>query len=311
MSAEIRAFRRDDGVQVTALVNAHVQAVLPGVAVPQNAVMGQLERDAGEFIVDPWVAERRMLVAEERGRIVAAALLHRYADDQRVGESYRNTGSIHWLVCWRDAAYWPDATAAGEALMQRCVEQLERWNVAAIHAGSELPAPAVYGVPDCWPHIAELYERAGFTHSGRVEVILVAAVAEIPRPGGAPIDGLWARRAFGVNGTRFCATSNGQSIGLIEVESDLTRGGARACFAGWADIGNLEVDDEFQRQGIASWLLATAADWLEVGRVDRLLAYAWPEEEAKLAFLDRCQFKELTRTRRGWTHRREDAATSR
>jgi hypothetical protein len=157
MSAEIRAFRRGDGEQVTALVNAHVQAVLPGGSLPQNAVMGQLERDAGEFIVDPWVAERRMLVAEERGRIVAAALLHRYADEERVGEWYRNRGSIQWLVCWRDASYWPDAAAAGAALVQRCVEQLERWNVGAFHAGGGLPAPAVYGVPDssvttsgCW-----------------------------------------------------------------------------------------------------------------------------------------------------------------
>ena len=84
MSAVIRAFRRADGEQVTALVNAHVQAVLPGVSVPQNAVLGQLERDPGEFIVDPWVEERRLLVAESRGRIVAAALLHRYADGEHV-----------------------------------------------------------------------------------------------------------------------------------------------------------------------------------------------------------------------------------
>ena len=42
MAAEVRAFRRTDGEQVTALVNAHVQAVIPGVSVPQNAVLAQL-----------------------------------------------------------------------------------------------------------------------------------------------------------------------------------------------------------------------------------------------------------------------------
>ncbi len=302
MSVEVRAFRRADGEQVTALVNAHVQAVLPGVSVPQNAVLGQLERDTSEFIVYPWVAERRMFVAEERGRIVAAALLHRYADEEHVSESYRDSGSIHWLVCWRDAPYWPDATAAGAALMRRCVEQLQGWSVRSVHASGELPAPVVYGVPNCWPHIADLYQNAGFVHTGRIEIVLVAAVAEIPRPVAAPIEGLRTRREFGVNGTRICAVLDGsQSIGAIEVESDLTRGGARSRFAGWADIGNLEVDTEFQRQGVASWLLGETAAWLEIGRVDRLVAYGWPEEEAKLAFLQRCQFNELVRTRRGWT----------
>jgi GNAT superfamily N-acetyltransferase len=300
MSAEIRAFRRADGEQVTALVNAHVQAVMPGVSVPPNAVHGQLERDASEFIVDPWVEERRMLVAEERGRVVAAALLYRYSTDERVGASYRGSGSIEWFVCWLDAPFWPDAGAGGGALMQRCIEQLSAWNVTVMHADGRLPAPAVYGIPDCWPHIAELYERTGFTPRGRVEVILVAKVADIPRPD-APIDGLEVRREFGINGTRFCAVHDGRSIGFVEVESDLTRGGTRARFAGWSDIGNLEVDEQFQRRGVASWLLGQAASWLEIGRVDRLLAYGWPEEVAKLDFLRGCSFKELTRTRRGWT----------
>lgn len=301
MAAEVRAFRRTDGEQVTALVNAHVQAVIPGVSVPQNAVLAQLERDPGEFVVDPWVAERRMLVAEERGRIVAAGLLHRYADDERVGESYRNTGSIHWLVCWTDAPFWPGARAAGTALAARCVEQLADWDVRAMHAGGELPAPAVYGVADSWPHIADLYGQAGFVHDGRVEIMLVADVAGIRRPDAAPLAGLGIRRELGINGTRFTAELGGRPVGFVEVESDLTRGGTRARFAGWADVGNLEVDDELQRRGIATWLLGHAAAWLRIGRVDRLLAYAWPEQEAMVACLLRCGFTELARTRRGWT----------
>ncbi len=72
-TAEIRAFRRGDRDQLTALVNAHAQAVVPGVSVPVNAVLSQIEREPGEFIVDPWVRERTTLVAEQRGRITAAA----------------------------------------------------------------------------------------------------------------------------------------------------------------------------------------------------------------------------------------------
>jgi GNAT superfamily N-acetyltransferase len=301
MTAEIRAFRRADGEQVTALVNAHVQAVIPGVSVPQNAVLAQLERDPSEFIVDPWVAERRMLVAEERGRIVAAALLHRYAADERVSKSYRDTGSIHWLLCWRDTPNWPDARAAGTALMQRCVRELADWNVRVMHASGELPAPVIYGVSDSWPHIVDLYEQAGFAHEGRVEIILVADVSDVPRPAGVPAEGLSVRRDIGANGTRFSAMRAGRPVGLVEVESDLTRGGTRARFAGWADVGNLEVDDDLQRQGIATWLLGHAAEWLDVGHVDRLIAYAWPEQEAMVTFLLGRGFRELARTRRGWT----------
>ena len=49
----VRPFRRADREQLTALVNDHIQAVVPGVSVSVNTVMSQLERDPGEFIVDP------------------------------------------------------------------------------------------------------------------------------------------------------------------------------------------------------------------------------------------------------------------
>ena len=54
---------------------------------------------------------------------------------------------------------------------------------------------------------------------------------------------------------------------------------------------------------MATWLAGQAADWLRLARVERLLDYAWPEEEAMLALLGRLGFRELTRTARGWHHR--------
>ena len=90
MSAvQVRPFRRADREQLTALVNAHIQAVVPGVVVSVNTVLSQLERNPGEFIVDPWVSERATLVAEQRGRVVAAAHLLRYGAGEEVGEAYR------------------------------------------------------------------------------------------------------------------------------------------------------------------------------------------------------------------------------
>ena len=71
-SIQLRPFVRPDRDQITALVNAHIGAVVPNASVSTQALLSLMERDPGEFIVDPWVRERATLVAEQRGRIVAA-----------------------------------------------------------------------------------------------------------------------------------------------------------------------------------------------------------------------------------------------
>jgi GNAT superfamily N-acetyltransferase len=299
MSIEVRSFQRGDREQVTALVNAHIQAVVPGMSVSVNAVLSQLEREPGEFIVDPWVAERVTLVAVERDRIVAAAHLHRYGTEDRVGEAYRGAGEIRWLLCWRNAPFWPD-TGAGDVLAAACVAHLERWEVNRLYADGSLPAIGVYGVPEDWPHIRAIYERAGFEY-GRTEVVLVAAVDDLPRSESPPLAGLALRRELGINGTRFSAVLGEDVIGFVEVESDHTSGGTLSRFAGWADLGNLQVDEPYRRKGVATWLVASAADWLRLGGVARLISYATPDQEASLAFHADVGFRELTRTARGWT----------
>src|SRR5919198_786142 len=99
MSIVIRPFERRDREQLTALVNLHIAAVIPGVSVSVNTVMSQLEREPREPIVDPWVVERQTLVAIEHDAVVAGAHLLRYGDDHRVAEWCRNAGEIGWLVC--------------------------------------------------------------------------------------------------------------------------------------------------------------------------------------------------------------------
>ena len=85
MPVHVRPFHRNDRDQVTALVNAHVAAVLPGATLSVQQVLSQLEREPGEYIVDPWVVDRTTLVAEQRGRVVAAAHLLRYGSSPDVG----------------------------------------------------------------------------------------------------------------------------------------------------------------------------------------------------------------------------------
>lgn len=300
-SVAVRQFRRDDRDQLTALVNAHVQAVVPGVAVSVNSLLGQLEREPGEFIVDPWVLQRMTLVAEQRGRIVAAAHLLRYGDGAEVGESYRAIGEIRWLVCWPDAPFWPDAAAAGDALAAASIALLTRAGARRLYADGALPAPGVYGVPKQWPHVRGILDRAGFASGDRTEIVFLADVDQLDQPM-VPLPGLRVARSLGSSGTRLSVLLADDVVGYIEVEHRNGDAGRAVRREGWADVGNLHVDPAFRRRGIASWLLGQAAQWLRLGHVDRLLDYSTPEQEGYIAFLRHVGFRELTRTSRGWEH---------
>jgi ribosomal protein S18 acetylase RimI-like enzyme len=132
--------------------------------------------------------------------------------------------------------------------------------------------------------------------------VLLARVDELPQPSEPPVAGLEVRRAVGINGTRLSGSLGDKVVGYIEVEANLAEGGRLAHLHGWADVGNLHVDEAYRRRGVATWLFGQAADWLRLARVERLLDYAWPKEEDRLALLRRLGFRELTRTARGWVH---------
>jgi GNAT superfamily N-acetyltransferase len=305
-STEVRPFRRSDRDQLTDLVNAHAEAVVPGMSVSVNAVLRQLERDPGEFIVDPWVSERATLVAEQGHRIIAAAHLLRYFADERAGESYRGSGEIRWLVFWPQAPagnpYWPDPRPGAEQLIAACVRQLDEWGVAWQGADGALPADGVYGVPEQWPHIRALYQSAGFTHTGDTQIVYLARIGDLRRTA-EPVSGLALRRSVGINGTRLSAVLGTDVIGYIEVET-LAAPERLPRHGGWADVGNLRVTERYRRRGVATWLLGQAAEWLDLGQVARLLAYASLEDTgdaSNRAFLAAAGFRELARTQRGWT----------
>ena len=312
-SIEVRPFRRHDRYQLTDLVNAHAAAVVPGASVSVAAMLSHLERDPGEFIVDPWVTERATLVAEQNNRVAAAAHLLRYGDDDAVGPAYRGGGEVRWLVFWPEGPrssnpWWTAGTHAAAELIDACIAQFEQWSVSSQSAGGELPVLGVYGVPEQWPHISALYEQAGFAHNGHTELVYLARVGDLPRLPVPPVAGLELARSVGLNGTRLSAIQDGEVIGYIEVEIR-DEGERLARQAGWADVGNLHVSEDFRRRKIGTWLLGHAADWLELARVDRLLDYTYSEggdatgltHENYRAFLAALPFRLLTSTRRGWT----------
>jgi GNAT superfamily N-acetyltransferase len=262
-SIEVRPFRRRDGEQLTGLVNAHAGAVVRGMSVSVNTVMSQLEAEPGEFIVGPWVTERATLVAEQRRRVVAAVHLLRYGAGDEVGKSYRDAGELRWFLFWPEAPYWPDSAEAGEALMAACITQLHGWGVGRQYADGALPVPGVYGVPEQWPHIRTVYERAGFVPA-RTEIVYVAAVDELPRPAEPPVKGLSLHRSLGVNGTRLSAALGDDVVGYIEVDMREDAGRVPR-HPGWADVGNLHVAEQYRRRGVATWLVGQAADWFAAG----------------------------------------------
>ena len=303
MSVEVREFRRDDRQQLAYLVNAHVGAVVPGMSVSVNQLLSQLEREPGEFIVDPWVTERLTIVAVQRHRIAAAAHLLRYGHEPSVGESYRNAGEIRWFVCWPNARHWPDASEAGDVLLRASVAQLDRWDVSRQLADGSLPAPGVYGIPAQWPHVEAALGRAGFEHQGRVEIVFLRDLGGRieDRPPAPP--GVSIRRGLGANGTRLAAFVGSDEVGFIEVETladaeRLPRSG------GWADVGNLFVGEHHHRREIGELLIGEAVSWLRLAHVDRLMAYATPDEDEAIGLYTACGFAELTRTKRGWLRQR-------
>ena len=163
-------------------------------------------------------------------------------------------------------------------------------------------------MPEQWPHVATLYQRAGFAHTGHTEIVYLARVQDLPSPAGPPVPGLEVRRSVGINGCRLSAVLSQEVIGYIEVET-LEEGERLSRHGGWADVGNLHVEPTYRRRGVGSWLLGQAADWLGLAQVSRLLDYAWLEGtdsggysyDDYRAFLPAAGFRELTRTARGWT----------
>ena len=296
--SEIRPFLRNDREQLTDLVNAHIKAVIPGCSVAVATLVSVMERDPGEYVVDPWVIERETWVAIEDDRLVAAVHLHRYGSDSSVGPELQHAAGINWLVCW------PAHVDAGRELMRVAVQRLDRWKPRVAMLDMSLPAPLAYGIHNAWPHLADLAVGAGFTDAdGRTELQFVIALDQIEQPSEAPIEGITMRRRLHAFGAAFTAMLEGREIGLLEVDDDITRHGSMLRNDGWADISNIGIAEDYRGVGVASWLLCHAAAWLRLGASRNLIGYVADDEtESELRAWHLANgFEELNRTRRGWT----------
>lgn len=293
MSAAVRLFERRDRDQLSALINLHVAAVIPGVVLSVNTVLSQLEREPGESIVDPWVAERCCLVVEREHRIVAAVLLHRFRADSDVGTNYRGVGDVRWLVCH------PDSTTDGQILLAATMDQMRRWGATTVGAECALPAPGCYGIPDSLPHLRALLIGAGFGEPTRREFVLAARCDDLV---GADLGDARIVRTLGTLGARFTLFVDDDSRGYIEVcqpSADLYRSSTSAF---WADVGNLVLANEADPTEVIPALLSTGAEWLLLGGVTRLIDYwaADVDPPEYLIELRRAGFQTLVQNDRGF-----------
>jgi GNAT superfamily N-acetyltransferase len=291
----VRPFRRTDREQLTGLVNAHVCSVVPGWAVSTSALLAQIERDPGQYVTDPWVAERLTLVAEVDSRVVAAAHLRRYRDDTDVGPDWRAAGEIAWLVCW------PAQENAGRLLGEACVRSLSVWQVRRQFADGDLPTSATYGIPDSWPHVSRILASTGFDPAAaRRELTLAGGLDGVPDPGPAPLPGLSVRRVVGTFGARFEAVLGGEVVGLVEAQDDHTRGGTLARLDGWADLAELHVEPGVRGRGVGTWLTSHLVSWLRLGGTERFLVALGQDEFHLEAWFARFGWQRIGQSRRGW-----------
>ncbi len=293
MSVAVRPFERRDRDQLTALVNLHVAAVIPGVVLSVNAVLSQLEREPYENVVDPWVAERQCLVATRDDEIVAGALLHRFRTEEDVGPDYRGAGEIRWLVCK------VDAQGAGARILKAAMAQMEAWQVRVVGAECNFPALGCYGVADTLPHIRGLLRDAGFSEPARTEFVLAADCRSLTARHQPELS---RTRTLGLLGPRFTLRRDGAEVGFIEVCDHSAEMARSSVAARWADVGNLIVGDEHQLSWAMPQLLSAAADWLLLGGVTRLVDY-WAKDVDPASYLDQLEalgFQRLVVNERGF-----------
>ncbi|AQA22785.1 hypothetical protein BTZ20_0272 [Rhodococcus sp. MTM3W5.2] len=286
----IRPFRRSDRHQVTDLVNAHISAVVPGWAVPTATVLSQLEADPGQYGADPWVRTRETLVVVVDSRVVGAAHLRCYRNSPDVEPDRRGSGEVAWMVCL------PNQVDPAAELLGAALRVFESWGARRIFAEGDLPTPATFGIPDCWPHLEELLLGAGFRPAeGAVELLLAGGIETLPVSDDSVFEQI--RRSVGERGVRFTLGDGGTEQGRVETIDDCTSGGTLLRLAGWAEVADLLLPPGPRGKACAP---GTVADWLRMGGVENLFIALARGDVEEAEYLEGLGWRQLATVRRGW-----------
>ena len=294
----IRPFEDEHLAQLQALVNGHLESVIPGWALPATHLRDRLKRNPEQCVIDPWVRERLTLAAFEQGRLVAATHLLRYGHAPEIGPDYQNASDLAWFL------FWPGSTDAGHQLLAAAHHQMAAWAVDRVYAwDAGLPVAFLSGVPDVWPHIADALAAANFEPDAeRNEAVYGGWLGQIPPPGAAPLPNMTVQRAMGYRQVRFTALVETEVVGHCECTADLTQAGALPALRGWAELTGLHVVEGWRSRGIGAWLVRQAVAWLRLGGCDRVVLSVASDDEARGAgrFYQGLGWNALVRCRRGW-----------
>jgi hypothetical protein len=268
--------------QLAALLSAHAACALPGAPVFSPAIAARLERDPGEFVLDPWVETRDTLVAIVNDRVVAAGQLWRFANEPRVSDAYRGAAELRWFC------FWPTDREAATALLDHAIGHAGP--VTRFYLTGDLPDVLVHGIPDTWPHVEALARERGFAYDGRTEVLLVARLAALPGPE-APPAGHNLRRGVAWSGDAvLIAERAGAPVAKMELAVEDRAG---ELWGPFAEHDTVEPD-------VARWLWLEAFEWLRLGGCDRVVA-ALVEDDLAVEPAEALGLRPVTRLRRGWT----------
>jgi GNAT superfamily N-acetyltransferase len=282
------------------LINAHLEMVIPGWALPAEYIAERLARHPEQHILDPWVVERQTFFGVEIDQVLAAVHLLHYSDGDEVAPDYRNAGDIAWLL------FAPGAEDAGRELLAMARQQMQQWGVRVTYAwDTGLPVPLCSGIPDAWPHIRSLFAGSGFSADGGTESIFVGELGDIPFPGVAPVDGVCVQPAVSGAETTFILRHHDEHIGRCECVADLTQDGRLPAFAGWGKLEMLEVAASWRNRGLGRWLVQHAVAWLREMGCTRIAFSVTPDDDARGAgrFYRRLGWERWLTLEKGWVDR--------
>lgn len=280
-----------------ALINAHLGMAIPGWALPAEFIAERLDRYPEQHVLDPWVVERRTFFSVAGERVLAAAHLLHYGDTGEVAPDYRNAGDIAWLL------FAPGADAYARKLLAVARQQMQAWHVRVTYAwDTGLPVPLCSGIPDAWPHIRDLFTKAGFAADVRLEYIFGGGLDAIPSPTAAPVDGVCVQPIVSGAETTFILRHNDEHIGRCECAADLTQDGRLPAFVGWGKLEALEVAAPWRNRGLGRWLVQHAVAWLRAMGCERIAFSVLPDDDARGAgrFYRRFGWDKYLTLEKGW-----------
>jgi GNAT superfamily N-acetyltransferase len=297
--ATIRPFKIDDLPQLTQLINTHIAMLIPTWGLPSELILSRLEKNPDEPVIDPWVIERATFCAFVGENLVGAAHLLRYGDTEPVNENHHKHGDIAWLV------FEPECEAEAKALLASCHAQMKGWEVKSLGAWETgLYIPCFTGISDNWPHIGKLFYEAGYRPKPeRAEAVFgggfdgIYSAREIP-------DKFAMKQRITANEIAIGLHRYGERVATIEAKIDCSENDTKPALKTWAELSEVEVAENWRRQGIGRMLIAYLVFLLKKTEASQVVfTVAKDDEEAGAgAFYQSFGWKPFSRSQDGWEY---------